>query len=173
VRAPQSSTHKKVVVRKVDRESVKGFVNPASYLGKEGVELMDLDGRRTVIPLEVVKGIYFVREFDGNSERTERKVFLSRPKMNGLWIRMTFKDAEILDGLISENLLDIGAQGYLITPPDVYSNNLKIFVPRSALESLVVLGVTSNGSRRTNGSPHRVRRSPAETSRQMRLFTAP
>lgn len=173
MKAPQSSTHKKVVVRKVDRESVKGFVNPVSYLGKEGVELMDLDGRRTVIPLDLVKGIYFVREFDGNSGRTERKLFMSRPKMNGLWIRMTFKDAEILDGLIPEDLLDIGPQGFLITPPDVYSNNLKVFVPRSALESLVVLGVTSNGGRRANGSSHRTRRGPAETSRQLRLFAAP
>ncbi len=172
MKAPQSSTHKKVVIRKADRESVKGFVNPVSYLGTEGVELMDLDGRRTVIPLDVVKGIYFVREFDGNNERSERKIFLSRPKMNGLWIRMTFKDAEVLDGLIPEDLLGIGPQGFLVTPPDVYSNNLKIFVPRSALQSLVVLGVTANGSRRGNGAAHRPRRSPAEPTRQLRLFVA-
>jgi Family of unknown function (DUF6982) len=173
VKAPQSSTHKKVVVRKLDRESVKGYVNPSSYLAERGVELMDLDGRRTVIPLEVVKGIYFVREFDGNSDRTERKIFLSRPKMSGLWVRMTFKDAEVLDGMIPEDLLDIGPDGFLITPPDVYSNNLRIFVPRSALESLVVLGVTSNGGRQANGSSRRYRRVTATASRQMQLFTAP
>jgi hypothetical protein len=171
VKAPQSSTHKKVVVRKVDRESVKGFVNLASYLCEDGAEVMDLDGRRTVIPLNEVKGIYFVRDFDGNNERTERKIFLSRPKMNGLWIRMTFKDAEVLDGLISEDLLGIEPQGFLVTPPDVYSNNLKIFVPRSALQSMVVLGVTTNGARRTTSSATR-RRPSGEPTRQMRLFVA-
>lgn len=171
MKAPQSSTHKKVVVHKVDRESVKGYVNPASYLCNDGVEVMDLDGRRTVIPIDEIKGIYFVREFDGNNERTERKIFLSRPKMNGVWIRMTFKDAEVLDGLISEDLLGIEPQGFLVTPPDVYSNNLKIFVPRSALQSIVVLGVTTNGGRRASASAQR-RRPAAESARQLRLFIA-
>ena len=171
MKAAQSSTHKKVVVRKADRESVKGYVNPASYLGEDGVEVMDLDGRRTIIPLSEIKGIYFVREFEGNNERTERKTFLSRPKMNGLWIRMTFKDAEVLDGLISEDLLGIEPQGFLVTPPDVYSNNLRIFVPRSALQSMVVLGVTTNGTRRAYTTTQR-RRSAAEPTRQMRLFIA-
>jgi Family of unknown function (DUF6982) len=170
VKTPQSSTYKKVVVRKLDRESVKGFVNPSSYLGPQGVELMDLDGRRTVLPLEEIKGVYFVREFDGNNERVERKTFLSRPKLGGLWIRMTFKDAEVLDGLLSENLLELEPQGYLITPPDVFSNNLKIFVPRIALESLEVLGVITNGARRGNGGSGRRRRNPPAPSRQMRLF---
>jgi Family of unknown function (DUF6982) len=172
VKTPQSSTHKKVVVRKLDRESVKGYVNPGSYLGPEGVELMDLDGRRMVIPIVEVKGVYFVREFEGNNERVERKTFLSRPKLTGLWIRMTFKDAEVLDGLLSENLLAIQPQGYLITPPDVFSNNLKIFVPRTALEALEVLGVIGNGGRRENGASGRARRKPPAPSRQMGLFSS-
>jgi hypothetical protein len=170
VKAPQSSTYKKVVVRKLDRGVVKGFVNPGAYLGPEGVELMDLDGRRMAVPLDEVKGIYFVREFEGDSERVERKKFLSRPKLAGLWIRMKFKDAEVLDGLLSENLLELGPQGYLVTPPDAFSNNLKIFVPRSALETLEVLGVIANGARRANGGPDRVRRKTLSPSRQMRLF---
>lgn len=172
MKAPQSSTHKKVVVRKLDRESAKGYVNPSSYLGPDGVELMDLDGRRMVIPLEEVKGIYFVREFDGDNERVERKTFLSRPKLTGLWIRMTFKDAEVLDGLLSENLLALEPHGYLITPPDVFSNNLKIFVPRTALEALEVRGVIANGARRGNGASGRPRRKPAAPSRQLSLFSS-
>jgi Family of unknown function (DUF6982) len=173
VKAPQSSTHKKVVVRKlVDREAVRGYVNPASYLQQDGVELMDLDGRRMVIPLGQVKGVYFVREFEGNSDRVERKTFVSRPKLGGLWIRMTFKDAEVLDGLLSENLLALDPQGYLVTPPDVFSNNLKIFVPRAALEAVEVLGVIANGARRANGASARPRRKPPAPSRQMGLFSS-
>lgn len=172
MKGAQPSTHKKVVVRKLDRESVKGHVNPNSYLGPDGVELMDPDGRRTVIPLEEIKGVYFVREFDGNQERVERKKFLSRPKLNGLWIRMAFKDGEVLDGLISENLLTLEPEGYLVTPPDVYSNNLRIFVPRAALASLEVLGVIANGARRGNGTlRHPRRRSPA-ASAQLGLFSS-
>lgn len=170
MKGAQPSTHKKVVVRKLDRESVKGYVNPNSCLGPEGVELMDVDGHRRVIPLEEIKGVYYVREFEGNQERTERKTFLSRPKLNGLWIRMTFKDAEVLDGLISENLLATEPQGFLVTPPDVYSNNLKIFVPRAALSALEVLGVISNGARRGEGAARSSRRRIAAASNQMALF---
>lgn len=171
MKAAQSSTYKKVVVRKLNREVVKGFVIPASYLGPQDAELMDLDGHRLVVPLQEVKGIYFVRDFEGNNERIERKTFLSRPKLSGLWIRMTFKDAEVLDGLLSENLLELDPQGYLVTPPDVFSNNLKIFVPRTALRSLEVLGVIANGVRRGNGAARTRRKSPS-TTRQMRLFTS-
>ena len=171
MKGAQPSTHKKVVVRKLDRESVKGHVNPNSYLGPDGVEMMDLDGRRAVIPLDEIKGVYFVREFDGNQERVERKKFLSRPKLNGLWIRMAFKDGEVLDGLISENLLTLMPEGYLVTPPDVYSNNLRIFVPRAALASLEVLGVIANGARRGNGTLRHPRRSSSAASSQMRLFS--
>ena len=50
MKAAQSSTHKKVVVRKSDRESVKGYVNPASYLGEDGVE--------SAATLDDVKGFF-------------------------------------------------------------------------------------------------------------------
>lgn len=170
MKGTQSSTHKKVILRKLDSGTVKGFVNPNSYLGPNGVELMDLEGHRVAVPLEEVKGVYFVREFEGNQERQERKIFLSRPKLNGLWIRMTFKDAEVLDGLISQNLLTLEPQGYLVTPPDIYSNNLRIFVPRSALAALEVLGVISNGARRGNLSSRRTEGRSRAASRQMGLF---
>lgn len=133
---------------------------------------MDQDGHRMVIPLEEIKGVYYVREFDGNQERPERKTFLSRPKLNGLWIRMTFKDAEVLDGLISENLLASEPQGFLVTPPDLYSNNLKIFVPRAALAMLEVLGVISNGVRRSDGAARKSRRRIPAASNQMGLFSS-
>jgi hypothetical protein len=85
---------------------------------------------------------------------------------------MKFKDTEILDGLLSENLMELEPQGYLVTPPDVFSNNLKIFVQRSALQRLDVLGVIANGARRGIGGPDRMRRKPLSPSRQMRLFSS-
>lgn len=172
MKGASSSTHKKVVVHRLDRETVKGFVNPNSYLGPKGIELMDLDGHRVLIPLDEIKGIYFVREFEGNPDRAERKTFLSRPKLAGLWIRMTFKDSEVMDGMISENLMTLEPQGYLVTPPDVYSNSLKIFVPRTALKAVEVMGVISNGARRGAAPARRRRAKPAAGAGQMRLFSS-
>jgi Family of unknown function (DUF6982) len=172
VKGHQTSTHKKVVVRKLDQEVVKGFVNLRDYLGVSDVEVMDLQGHLISIPFTEIKGIYFVREFEAESDRQERKIFLSRPKLTGLWIRMTFKDSDVMDGLVSENLLEHQPQGYLITPPDVYSNNLKIFVPRSALAALEVMGVISNGARRNASTQRPARRRAALPEAQMGLFSS-
>ncbi len=166
----QSSTHKRVVIRKHDKSAVKGYVNPNHYLAQASVEVLDLEAHVVSLPLEEVKGIYFVRDFDGNPDRDERKVFQSRPKLNGLWIRMTFKDEEVLDGLISDNLLAIEPHGYLVVPPDVYSNNLKIFIPRSALAKVEVLGVITNGRRRRLHKAEQAPRKDAFTTSQIGLF---
>jgi hypothetical protein len=61
---------------------------------------------------------------------------------------MTFQDTEVLEGIIPNSLLELDPTGFLFTPLDVYSNNLKIFVPRGALSTLEVLGVISNGAQR-------------------------
>jgi Family of unknown function (DUF6982) len=75
--------------------------------------------------------------------------------------------------LISGNLLEHQPQGFLVTPPDVYSNNLRIFIPRSALESLEVMGVIANGSRRSAATHRALRKVAAATDSQMGLFAAP
>lgn len=163
------STHKKVAVRKLDNELIKGYVNPQTYLGPQGVELLDREGRLVTIPLGSVKGIYFVRDFDTDEGRHERKVFVSRPKLDGLWVRLTFKDGEILEGLMAGDLLATDPHGFSLTPPDFNSNHLRIFVPRSALTALEVLGVISNGARRRI-HPRAAKRREEAAAGQIRLF---
>jgi len=167
------STYKKVVVRKLDHAVVKGFVDSASYLRPSGVEMLDREGRALVIPLPEIKGVFFVREFDGDAQRSERKLFLSRPRMAGLWVQMTFKDNEVLEGLLPSNLVELSPEGFLITPADLFSNNLKIFVPRTALSKINVLGVIPDG--RLRKQLKRRRGVPGETTiseRQISLFPA-
>ena len=139
------STYKKVVIRRLDHGLMKGFVDSASYLGPNGVRMLDCEGRTLTIPLPEIKGVFFVKDFDGNPQRSERKLFQSRPRLAGLWVRVTFKDNEVLEGLLPGNLMEISAEGFLVTPADLYSNNLRIFVPRSALNEITVLGVIPNG----------------------------
>ena len=90
--------------------------------------------------LREIKGVYFVREF-GDSESLTRKTFTSRPRSEGLWVRLRFKDSEVLEGLMPADLLQTMPEGYLVNPPDQRSNTQRIFVPRTALESLTVLAV--------------------------------
>jgi hypothetical protein len=156
-----SSTAKKVVVRRFDRESLTGFVNPFSYLQPTSIELLKPDGALAVLPYDEVKSVCFVKDFEADEEPS--RIFMTRPKLEGLWVRMLFRDGELLDGILPNNLLAWDIAGYTVTPPEPDSNNQRVFVPRSALKSIQVLGVV--------GSPLRAKRKkPASGQEQLTLF---
>ena len=165
------STYKKVVVRRLDHGLVKGFVDSAAYLHPDGVQVLDREGRAVLVPLAEIKGIFFVREFEGNPQRSERKLFQSRPRLAGLWVQMTFKDNEVMEGLLPSSLLEMSPLGFLITPADLYSNNLRIFVPRTALSKMSVLGVVPDGRvRRDSQRKKETAGLSSSSERQMALF---
>lgn len=155
-----TSTHKKVVVLLLDRTLVKGYVNPGALGREESIDLLTPDGEHRAIPLSTVKCVYFVREFQ-TPFQPERKVFRSRPKLDGVWVRLRFRDEDVMEGLVGNDLLDLLDTGVQVTPPDLHGNNLRIFIPRSALEEMRVLGVVG-AARRT---PHEPRSVPASQSK--------
>ena len=156
------STVKKVMIRRFDREPLTGFVNPQSYLQPGGVELLSPTGTVAVIPYSDIKVVCFVRDFDSPEPAPERKVFNTRPKTDGLWVRMELRDGEVLDGVLSNNLLQVIPEGFTVTPPDASSNNQKLFVPRAALSQFKVLGVV--------GSPLTQRKPKPVPQEQIGLF---
>ncbi|GAC1430076.1 MAG: hypothetical protein NVS1B11_06820 [Terriglobales bacterium] len=153
------STHKKVVVRKMDRDTLNGYVSPSNYVHEGKLELLNTAGNVVAIELSDIKGVYFVREF-GDSEAFSRKTFTSRPRTEGLWVRLRFKDNEVLEGMMPNDLSLTTAEGFLINPPDLRSNTQRIFVPRTALESLTVLAVIGAGRRQRKGFPTDARQVP-------------
>jgi len=155
-----ASTHKKVVVLLLDHKVSKGYLNPSSLGRSESIDLLTLDGEHESVALEDVKAIYFVREFKEPFE-PERKTFLSRPKLEGLWVRLRFRDGDQLEGVIPNDLLGLLDNGLQITPPDFNSNTDRIFVPRAALTELTVLGVVGIAKKKAAAAP----------AAQPRLFT--
>jgi hypothetical protein len=135
-----ASTLKKVVVLLLGRKSVKGYLNPIVLSRSECIDLLTLEGEHQPILLKDVKSVYFVREFTEPFE-PERKAFLSRPKLDGLWVRLRFRDEDSMEGIVANNLLDLLDAGVQLIPPDLHGNVLRMFVPRSALAELKVLGV--------------------------------
>lgn len=140
------STHKKVVIRKMDRDTINGYV-AASFIVDGKVELLNTAGNVVAIDLAEVKGVYFVREF-GDSESLARKTFTTRPRSEGLWVRLKFRDNEVVEGMMPNNLAQVEPEGFLINPPDTRSNTQRIFVPRSAISELTVLAVIGGAQRR-------------------------
>lgn len=155
------STHKKVVVRKMDRDSINGFVAPANFVREGKLELLNTAGNVVAIDLREIKVVYFVRDF-ADSESLSRKTFTTRPRTEGLWVRLKFKDNDVLEGLMANDLSLTTAEGFLINPPDLRSNTQRLFVPRSALESLTVLAVI--------GATRRPRRGVATDALQVPMF---
>lgn len=142
-----SSTHKKVVVLLLDRSSQRGYLNPARLGESETLGLLTPQGEHRDIPLKHVRGVYFVREFTDDFE-PERKAFLSRPKLDGLWVRLKFRDNDTIEGVVPNDLLSLLDHGVQITPPDLHGTTVRIFIPRVALAELTVLGVVGIARRK-------------------------
>jgi hypothetical protein len=157
-----TSTHKKVIVRKMDRDTMNGYVAPANFVVEGKLEMLNTAGNVVGIELSDIKIIYFVREF-GETGSPVRKTFANRPRTEGLWVRLKFKDNDVIEGMMPNDLTQALPEGFLINPPDTRANTQRIFVPRSALSSLTVLGVIGGAK------GHRRRAIPAEVG-QVRLF---
>lgn len=142
-----ASTHKKVVVEFLDRKSLRGYLNPARIGDSPSLDVLTPEGAHEEIPREKVRAIYFVRDLADDFE-PERTAFLSRPKLDGLWVKLRFRDGETLEGVIPNDLLAFMENGLQLTPPDFNSNTDRIYVPRSALTELMVLGVVGIARRK-------------------------
>jgi hypothetical protein len=157
------STHKKVIVRKMGRDSISGYVAPAHFVVEDKLELLNPSGKVVLIDLAEIKSVDFVRDFS-ESAGTGRKTFTTRPRTEGLWVRLKFIDNDVLEGMMANDLTQLAPQGYLITPPDTRGNTQKVFVPKSALHEMIVLAVI--------GRPE-TRKKTADDLRQEKLFTEP
>lgn len=188
-----SSSRKKVVVRRFSGDTVAGYLPLSAFVRAAAtglvIDLLDLSGRIVELSLKEIKTISYVRDFNlgdtVNPERLTRKAFLARPRNEGLWIRITFRSADLrspdlrspdqLEGLATTDLsfLDgvIDDSGLHLAPPDIRSNTQHIFVPRSAITELQLLAVITN--------PSRPKPAPKRTEEQLReelqesLFQAP
>jgi hypothetical protein len=146
----------------LDKQALRGYLSPTRLGEADPIDVLTPDGEHEQIPLAKVRAVYFVREFSDDFE-PERKAFLSRPKLDGLWVRMRFTDGDTLEGVVPNDLLSLLDNGLQITPPDLNSSTDRIFIPRGALSEVTVLGVVGIARRKPAAA--------AATANQPRLFT--
>jgi hypothetical protein len=139
-------------VRFLDRKVQRGYLNPSKLGDVETIELLTPEGEQRTFAVKEVRSIYFVREF-ANDFEPERKAFLSRPKLDGLWVRLKFRDEETIEGVVPNDLLSLLDRGVQITPPDLHGTTLRIFIPRTALTEMTVLGVVGIARRKPAAPP--------------------
>ena len=63
-------------------------------------------------------------------------------------MRLRLTDGDTLEGVVPNDLLSLLDNGVRITPPDLSSSTDRIFVPRTALSELTVLGVVGIARRK-------------------------
>jgi hypothetical protein len=154
-----SSAHKKVIVRRFTGETLPGYLPLTGFVrhhAQPALDLLDLTGRIVPLLLNDIKHVSYVRDFNlqdtSNPERLTRRNFLAKPRSEGLWLRMTFRSGDVLEGLapiditLTDDLIhDIGLH---LTPPDTRSNTQRIYIPRTSLTDLQLLAVITTPSRR-------------------------
>jgi hypothetical protein len=149
---------KKAVLRSFANILTWGYLPQTGFLVENQIQLIKVDGRITTITLSGLKHIAYVKDFNLDDafdpERIGRRVFPARPRGDGLWVRLTLRDHEVLEGLASLDLASLDSlvkdQGLFLTPPDLRSNTQRLFIPRPALISVEVLGFVAAPSRRSS-----------------------
>lgn len=142
-----------------DREPILGIIDPQTFAQPDGLQILTPAGNFSTLPYSDVKAVCFVRDFDNLPVWKRNRIFASRPKTEGLWVRLRFRDSDQMDGVVSNTLL-LEPAGLMIAPPDPTFQSQRIFVPRAAVLEARVLGVV--------GVPRHSRRRPAPG--QIELF---
>lgn len=161
------SSHKKVIVRRFTGNLLPGYLAASHFLEAPlgdghavrtddwALHLLDLSGRVVPVRLDEVKMVCYVRDFNlsdsKDPERLARRSFLARPRGEGLWVRVTFRSGDVLEGLAPTDLAlaeDLMAdRGLQLIPPDTRLNTQRVYIPRSALSELQVLAVVTSRTR--------------------------
>jgi Family of unknown function (DUF6982) len=147
----------KVVAHKKSGQVLKGyadlslpvadesFPDPAPLQLPKELLLQPLTaGKALHVGLDSLKAIFFVRSFEGDQSYAETKFFNPAPKIEGLWVHLTFEDGETTEGIVHNGITLLNGSGFLMKPPDPQSNNEAVYVMKSALATFRVVGVRAN-----------------------------
>jgi len=139
--------HDMLVIQFGDR-TAKGYTDVTQWPSASDVDLGSSrpvfqpigGGAAEEIPLEGVKAIFFVKSFEGKWHDDLRfHDHLAAPDC--LWVRVTFLDGEIVEGLIANDQNFVVRSGFYMAPIDPEGNNWLIYVLKNKLKELQVLGL--------------------------------
>ena len=125
----------KIVARYTDGQLLKGYT-PDFHGSKSQFSVWPARDaaphEQVVVPLARLKAVFFVREFGGDPDYIEQKVFESAG--HGRRIEVTLVDGEVLVGTTLN--YGAGGTGFFIVPADPRANNERVFVVASAVRQV-------------------------------------
>jgi len=137
--AALGTSWQKIVVRYKDGRVIKGFshdFNPGRSQFAIWPSINAPEHEGMLVPLSVLKAVFFVRDFQGDASYTEERGF--DQAAHGRKLEVTFFDNEILVGTTLSYRPD--GQGFFVIPADPRANNLRVFVVTGAVRHVRFLG---------------------------------
>ena len=98
------------------------------------------DGTSTSISPDGLKAVFFVKSFRGRSH-DDIRFHDSFPPAECLWVRVTFSDEEVMEGLIYNKSDFVVNAGFFFVPIDPEGNNTLVYVPKSQIIDFNILGL--------------------------------
>ena len=126
----------KVVIRYVSGKVIKGFTQDF-FPNKDRFHLHHAaksSGEAVEVQIKDLKAIFFVQDFEGNAQYSERKSYGEGERAQGRKVEVTFADGEVLVG--STMGYDPNRPGFFIFPADPKSNNMRVFVVSSSVKKV-------------------------------------
>jgi hypothetical protein len=136
-----------LVIQYGDR-TVKGYAERGQWPPAEDLDL-DVTPRKfrrlgsdvmEQIPLDGVKAIFFVKSFEGKWH-DDLRFHDHLPAPDCLWVRATFLDGEVIEGLIGNDQSYVVRSGFYMSPIDPEGNNWLIYVLKNKLRNFQILGL--------------------------------
>jgi hypothetical protein len=93
------------------------------------------------IPTSGIKAVFYVNTFNGDSDHTHLNFHSRAPVARGIWMRLQFRDGEVMEGIVYNSLRYLVDPGFFLVPTDPDSNNKLVYVVKSWLADLRVLGM--------------------------------
>ncbi|MFB3903585.1 MAG: hypothetical protein ACE15E_09035 [Acidobacteriota bacterium] len=133
---PKDPLHK-VVLHDRDGNTTFGFAYQTDFA--EEIRIITREGKAQTVPLSRLKAVFFVRDFKGDPEYQAVQFLNKAPASEKLWVRVRFEDGEVIEGRVNNGLDLLTRPGFYLWPSDSESNNVSIFIPKSAVVAFSIL----------------------------------
>ena len=129
----------KVIIRTRDKRVFRGFSK--ADLINDQVQLIDAKGNQQQFDLQELKAVFFVKDFEGDSDYRVVRFVRGSAVPQWLWAQATFFDGETIEGRVRNGLSLFDNRGVFLWLSDEESNNEVVFVVRSALRDFRIVGI--------------------------------
>jgi hypothetical protein len=148
-----SPRSEKVVIQLADRR-IKGYLDSPNWNtieellshappgSPETFRIRRLDTNHSEeIPTKDIKAVFYVNCFDGDPEHKPLNFHTRAPIVHGIWMRLQFRDGEIMEGIVHNSTRYLVDPGFFLVPTDPGSNNKLVYVVKNLLVDHRVLGL--------------------------------